>query len=135
MVCIFALNIMFFYVQQLIYLSRFSKAYILSHRFCKNFHVTSFWKSIQWEPTYSIWTDGWKDRHHETNTLFSELCAAHGVQFSLHCKTITRRVLTLIWLEGAEFEDEVTVVVNCHDEFSTTPDYCKYDISEYYNAE
>jgi len=32
------------------------------------------WKSVQWEPSYSMWTDGRTDRHDEANSLFSQFC-------------------------------------------------------------
>ena len=96
-------------------------------------NIIFFPKSIQWEPRYSIWTNGWTDSLNELNTHYSEMCGApNRVHFILVYIKSTKHVLTLIWLEGAELSNAVAVVVDCYDVVSSTPDYCKRDISECY---
>jgi len=56
--------------------------------------------------------------------------ASNSFQFILFCKTFTIHVLTLICLEGAHLENDVTVVVNCYDVVSPTPNCYKIDINE-----
>jgi len=44
-------------------------------------------KSFQWQPSYSMWTDGWTDNHHKPNIRFSEMCKmTNRVPFVLHVK-------------------------------------------------
>jgi len=50
-------------------------------------------------------------------------------------KTFTRHGLTYCGIEGAELDNDVTVVVNCYDGDSPTPHCCKCDICEYYFIE
>jgi len=47
----------------------------------------SFFKSVKWEPNYSMCTVGWTDSHHETNTRFSEMCVVPDiVHFFIYVK-------------------------------------------------
>jgi hypothetical protein len=50
-------------------------------------------------------------------------------------KTFTRHGLNLIFREGVELDNGVTVVVNCYDVVSPNPHCCKSDISERYFVE
>jgi hypothetical protein len=56
-------------------------------------------------------------------------------QFILFSTTFTMQVLTLIIIEAAHLENDVTFVVNCYDVVSPTPNYCKSDISEHSGVE
>jgi hypothetical protein len=57
------------------------------------------------------------------------------VQFILIRKTFTMHALTLIFLEGAHLDNDVTVVVSCYDVVSPTPNCCKSDINERFGVE
>ena len=78
---------------------------------------------------YSIWMEGWSDTFHEIKNPCSE--SPNRFQFILFSKIFTRHVLTLIWLQGTELENFVTVVVNCYDVVPPTIDCCKSKLSEY----
>jgi len=41
--------------------------------FCKVLKY-NFLKSVHWEPSYSVWTDGWTDSRQVTHTRFSKMC-------------------------------------------------------------
>jgi hypothetical protein len=66
-----------------------------------------------------MWTDG----HHEPNTRSSEMCEVPNIIHSL----FRRHRLTFLGIGGAVLENSVTVVVNCYDVESLTPDCCKSD--------
>ena len=57
------------------------------------------------------------------------------VHFSLFCKTFTSHILTFICLEGAQLENNVTVIVSCYDVVSPIPDCCNSGKIECYCAE
>ena len=52
------------------------------------FSIINFvFESVQLGPDYSVYTDGWTDNHHETNTHFTEICVVldilHSVIYSM----------------------------------------------------
>ena len=78
-----------------------------------------------------MWTDGWTDSHQEPNTRSSEMFEVPDIIHFL----FTRYGLTFVRIGGAVLENSVTVVVNCYDVGSPTPDCCKSDISDCYYVE
>jgi hypothetical protein len=47
----------------------------------------NFFETFQWQPSYSIWTDGWTDSLQQTVTLFSGIIEVPNiVHFVLHVK-------------------------------------------------
>jgi hypothetical protein len=48
------------------------------------------WKSVQWEPSYSMCTDGWTDSYNEPNTRSSEMCEVPDLVHFVICKIFTR---------------------------------------------
>jgi len=66
----------------------------------------------------------WTDSHHEPNTRSSEMFEIPVIIHFL----FMRHGLTFVRIGGAVLENSVTVVVNCYDVESLTPDCCKSDI-------
>jgi len=64
------------HVKYPLFLSDFNGNWTLSIDFWKILKYEITWKSVQWEPSYSMWTDGRKDRrtdrHDETKSRFSQ---------------------------------------------------------------
>jgi hypothetical protein len=68
-------------------------------------------------------TDGRSDSHDERNNIFSEIWEARNiVQFILFLKYAQD---TLIWIEGTQIENDVTVVVSGYNVVFRSPIYCK----------
>jgi len=54
-----------------------------------NINFLNPFKSFQWQPSYSMWTDGWTDSYHEPDILFSGFFEVPNVvQFVLHVKRL-----------------------------------------------
>jgi hypothetical protein len=56
------------HVKYPVYLSDFNETRIFSTVFWKILKYQISGKSIPWEPSCCMWTDGWMDRHHEVNS-------------------------------------------------------------------
>jgi hypothetical protein len=54
--------------------SDFNKIWIFSTDFQKILRYQISWKSVQWEPSCSMQTDGQTDRHEKANSCFSKFC-------------------------------------------------------------
>jgi hypothetical protein len=73
-------------------LSDFIKTWFFLTDFQKIIKYKILWKSVHWEPSCFMWTDGQierqTDRHDETNSRFSQLCEPtkneHSLYISLH---------------------------------------------------
>jgi len=61
------------------------------------------------------------------SAYFSSICHT--------CKIYIRHRLTLVGLEDAVLENEVTIVVNCYDVGSHIQKFCESDIDECYCVE
>ena len=57
-------------VKYLLFLSNLDQTWIFWTDFRKNLKYKSAWKSVQWDPSYSMSTD----RHDEANSYFSKFC-------------------------------------------------------------
>jgi hypothetical protein len=58
------------HVKYPLFLSDFNKRWIFSTDFRKVFKYKILWKSLQWQPSCSMRTDGQTDRHDERNSRF-----------------------------------------------------------------
>jgi len=73
-----------------------------------------------------MWMDGWTDSHHEPTTRSSKICEVPDIgPRSLICKIFAWHRLTFVGLEAAEFENKLTIVVNCYYVESPTQEFCK----------
>ena len=62
------------HVKYQFFLARFEWKFEFSWVFRKTLKYQISWKSIQWEPSCSMRTDGRTDRHDEANSIFSQFC-------------------------------------------------------------
>jgi hypothetical protein len=57
-----------------LFLSDFNKTRIFSENFREVLKYQILWKSVQWEPNCSTWTEGRMDRYDEANSRSSKSC-------------------------------------------------------------
>jgi hypothetical protein len=99
-----------------IFLVTFQQSMNFSHNFWKDLEYKIFWRSFYSEISHSMWMGDRKNgricrQKFKNNSQF--IRNGRKPQFISISHTFKRRVLTFVWLEGAVFENEVTVVVNC----------------------
>jgi len=57
-----------------LFLSDFNDTWIFSTYFRNTLKYQISWKSVEWEPSCSMRTDGQTDGHNEANSRFSQFC-------------------------------------------------------------
>jgi len=57
-----------------LFFSDLNQTWIFSANFQKIFQHQISWKSVQWEPSCSTWTDGRTDKHDKANSHFQQFC-------------------------------------------------------------
>jgi len=62
------------HVKYPLFLSDFNEASFFSADFRKMLKYQIWWKSVQWQPSSSMRTDGQTNRHNEANSRFSQSC-------------------------------------------------------------
>jgi hypothetical protein len=62
------------YVKYPLFLSDFNESWILSIDFRKILKYKISWKSVEWEPSFPMLTDGRTDGHDKANSRLSQFC-------------------------------------------------------------